>query len=608
MKKNKPNLRDELRSIYLDQDGEMPDFKHMDHNKHSGLTSLLVKIIIVLLVLSTAAWTGFFFWTKGVLFNQSKPLVIAVEGPVEAVSGEEVTYTVRFTNTGKVPLAFLEAEIHTPLGLTAAVFTPPPTDGKNWNLGPITAGSDTAIKITGIFRAEVPSRQTLQTLVNYRPANFSSDFQDIKNTTIDVTDSILRLEVNGPEEAMVGDGVTYVVNVQNIGKKRLEKIQVSLDMPKDFILTSAKPAPAKEGLAKWKIGSLDPNGLFALTVKGRYSSAAEEEQTFRASLELLSDDESALLQRQDESPTAMLAGGLMNKIIVDGSPNDQNANPGETLFVSLHSENVGKEILSGLRVIASFSPPEGKNLPFAWSDVDLKGATRSGNTLIWSKTQIPGLAALAAEENVILDLTIPLAQKLSANTADIFTIDLQTEIASIGGKYEDREIDSTPLTVALNANLDAVVEARYFAKDGAPLGNGPLPPQVGIATTYTVNWQLSPTFHDLKQAVFSAHLPPNVSWIEKSEAKQGSLQFDGVTRTVRWSLGDLGAAAETAMATWQLSVTPTNSDLGTFMKLTNQTALEAKDTNTNALLAKTFEELTTEVPNDSFADGKGRVR
>jgi len=171
-------IRKQLRSIYEGSDGHVPDLSKLDRGGRSRMTRWLLKTIGLLAFVCIIAWGGFFLFTQ-TLFQKSETLSLSVEGPAEVKSGEEVSYTFRYENTGDVPVASLGMKLNLPNTFHVYSTVPESSQAGEWTIGSLSAGSDGAITVTGVFLAEVSSSQRIQALFTYKPANFSSNFQDI---------------------------------------------------------------------------------------------------------------------------------------------------------------------------------------------------------------------------------------------------------------------------------------------------------------------------------------------------------------------------------------------------------------------------------------------
>ena len=155
-----------------------------------------------------------------------------------------------------------------------------------------------------------------------------------------------------------------------------------------------------------------------------------------------------------------------------------------------------------------------------------------------------------------------------------------------------------------SANISA--SARFYSDTGAPIGSGPLPPEVGEATTYRVFWKIEKAVHELTDIVVSATLPPDVAWDDRVLSSTGNVEFEAATQTVRWEISSLPANEE-ATAEFTVKLIPGPEDVGTFVKLLSGSVLGALDAETDSTVAAEAESFTTEIAEDTFAAGKGTV-
>lgn len=603
-RKTDEEIKAELRAIYAGQDGEMPDLTKLDRRGGSRLTRWLVGSILILLLLSGAAWVGFFVWSRGGI-APGQPLETAVDAPETARSGEEAFYVFRYENGGNAPLAALQMKLTLPPEFEVTSANPAPTDGLTWTLGSLSRGSDGSITVGGVFRAEVPSTHTLQALYTYKPANFSSDFQDIATVKVDVSDSILKTTISGPEKALPGDDATYVVNVQNGGTRDAQNVLVSGVFPEGFAITASDPAPAEPGAASWRFDRLAPGELKAVTMTGRFTASVTGTQTVGAQAAFVGADNAEFPQTRSETFTDVLGGAMAFHLVVNGSSSDQAADPGDVLRASIDYANQGNETVKGLGFTLTLAG-EGTP-PIDWARASLGGGTRAGNVITWDADAVDAFADFAPGTSGVIDLSLPVASSLSASSASAFTLGLVATLDQIGSLVAPRRIEASPLAVAVNSDFRSSAHARYYSEDAAALGSGPLPPTVGETTTYRVVWRVANSFHALSNLRMTANLPPNVGWTGNVQADIGTIAFDQTTRIVTWSVPALPTSVPGAEATFDLAITPTDADVGAFYKLTNAIAVEATDTVTKAQVANGIDILTTEIPEDETAAGKGVV-
>jgi hypothetical protein len=184
---------------------------------------------------------------------------------------------------------------------------------------------------------------------------------------------------------------------------------------------------------------------------------------------------------------------------------------------------------------------------------------------------------------------------------------LSASLAGIGTIGSPRNIDTSPVRVLVNSDFRASAHARYYTPEGETVGSGPLPPQVGQTTTYQIVWRVANSFHALESVRMTANLPPDVRWTGQAAAGIGTIAFDETTRIVTWNIEAMPKSVPGSEATFGLAIVPEQDDVGAFFKLTNAIAVSATDTFTKDQLTHGIDILTTELPQDKEAAGKGVV-
>ncbi len=160
----------------------------------------------------------------------------------------------------------------------------------------------------------------------------------------------------------------------------------------------------------------------------------------------------------------------------------------------------------------------------------------------------------------------------------------------------------------MNANASLASEGRYFSDTGAPLGTGVFPPKVGSETTFLITWTINRTLHALQEAVVTATLPQNVRFGGARKTSLGEVSFNEASRTLTWKISDIGSDIAQATADIELIYTPTADDESTYGKLLSGSTLRAQDAETGAIITSESGEITTELPADATAAGKGIVK
>jgi len=597
-------LEASLKTIYGDD--ENIDMTKIERRRGSKLTSFLLRLVGALFLLTLVSWGGFIWWQSGIS-SPSQPLKVNIEGPETITSGSAICFKVRYENVGRVPIASLAMSLNLPETFTLKETKPTATENLNWTMSPLGAGSDGAVDVCGTFRSLVPGSEKIQAVFIYRPANFSSDFQDIAGLTMTVNESILSEETTGSTETVVGDPITYTTKIKNNDTEKTENLRVRAVLPTSFTIISTEPTVSEAGSVYWNIPALETGAEQTISLTGSFTGSASGIIPVVFETGFLNAEKAFIKQTETKTETNVLGGELSFTLIANGSDKDQTIDLGDRLRLSIGYTNQGQETMEDISFVLEINSG-GKSLPFNLETSDLAGGIKKESSIIWNDAKNSALSALSATATGTIDSTLVLASSIDPNTvADSFTLQIKATIGKIGSSVTSRTISTTPFTIKINSDGKLTAEVRYYDTDGAPVGSGSLPPKVGETTTYRVFWTISNSLHDLNNSSVTMSLPANIGWVNNVQTDNGSLTFNETTRQVSWKFSTLSKDTKTTLAWFDVAVVPTTGDVGKFVTLTNPTAFQATDSVTNELIQNSTDALTTALPNDELAVGKGVV-
>lgn len=151
-------------------------------------------------------------------------------------------------------------------------------------------------------------------------------------------------------------------------------------------------------------------------------------------------------------------------------------------------------------------------------------------------------------------------------------------------------------------------EARYYSALGDQLGIGPLPPNVGEATSYWIVWTVGPTESAFNRLSLSTTLPEYVRATGKyASAGGGAFQTDGAS--VTWDVPRLDVTGgETVTFAFEVTFTPTRAMRGKTAPLVNESTATAIDVRTGDALEASAAGDDTNLSQDTKGKGKGIIR
>ena len=126
--------------------------------------------------------------------------------------------------------------------------------------------------------------------------------------------------------------------------------------------------------------------------------------------------------------------------------------------------------------------------------------------------------------------------------------------------------------------------------------SGSIPPRVGQTTTYTIVWNARNGLSSIADGIVSAVLPSYVSYNDLANGA-GSFSYDSGSRMVSWNIGDIAQGAN-AQGTFQVSFTPSSSQVGSAPPLTSALSFSGHDRFAGVQITASADPSTTDTKGD----------
>jgi uncharacterized repeat protein (TIGR01451 family) len=604
------SLDQELQHIYADPEGKMPDFSRLDGKRRNRILTTIGWILFFLISLAGVSWAGFFFFLRPSAFTGDK-VTVRIDAPESLTAGGDAVFTLVYRNDERIPVAsaMISAELPKEFILTSA--DPVADQSGEWPIGSISPNQEGHVVLRGWIRKEPGATLTARATLTYKPADFNSSFQKVVSRTVPVSDSVIKVTGQGPDNLVPGDNAEFAFNLENTSTKTLDGLAFWYDQLNDFVYDSATPTPLANYTNRWKVPTLAPGAQTAIAVSGTFSSTARGPRSLHGRVGYADGDNLVAIADTDAT-TTVEKSDLSIGLIVNGSSQAPAVSLGDTLHFTVNWKNVGDVHLKDVTIATDLpTSPTGAELVDWPSLKDDLGGMRKDATLTWTSKQIPGLADLAPNDEGSLDFSVQLTNQVPANAGDgNLEVDALCRV-EIGksGKTAAREIVGSPLAIKLNSDTIFKADGRYFDESGAPLGSGPLPPQVGQKTTYRVFWTITNSLHELSNLTVTTLLPQGVKWSgTPRQVDAGELTFDDTGRVATWRLNRLPTSVKQVIVSFDAEVTPTAADVGNILNITSDSKFEALDKATNSVILKTEQPIGTDLIGDDTAAGKGVVK
>lgn len=573
----------------------------------------------LLLVIFLVVWAIVaLLWYRSRVTVTEEQVNVRIEAPQEFTAGEEIIYKIVYQNDSRVDWQNVELVVTPPRGFiykgsNQAV----ESAGRNvvWRPGDLSSGQTGELHIRGQLIGEQNETATVKTDIIVTPINFPSG-RFVKSVAMATTITALPLEValDIPKDAATGERVGASIHVRNLSNNVLGEIYLKLKFaenveldPEDVDFTAGYFAVPGE----WRIATLNPlesrefNFIFYVTGQPGETKVVDVEAGIRQN-----GDE--FTQRKLTHVVTVSASEVLVEQRYNGEDGPVVITAGEPIEGEVKYSNVGTVGLKGVIVKVRI-----EGIAFDASTLKLTGGAYSSTdqTITWSAATIPELAVLQPNQEGIIKYSfsaLPTARYPAAGIGaknnvivSVATVDSPDIPTPVGG---EKKVVSSRSVLSLRTNLSLGVDAFY---DDGRLGiksTGPVPPQVGQTTTYTVRFRAGSSLNDVSDMRLVAVLPDGVSYTGESFKTGGEMTFDERTGELMWSLplveGGVGRTKPPQELHIQVSITPGEDLRGAVIDFLNRVTLDATD----QFVDESITETTKEFPStETAALGRGMV-
>ncbi len=612
------NIEESLSEIYRNEKGEMIDVDHLNIKKKRGVIFWFLNFLfvgLILIVLSLGAY--YYIYNSG---TDSTAVDLIIESKEKVNANEEFVYKLKYRNLSSVALTNVRVNVNYPEDFVFQEADPAPTEDKNvWNLGRISPRDWGEINIKGKMIGKQRSSGMLFAEMDYTPENFSSEFKKEASFSTSIKGVGFSADFNYPTSVLVGEENEILITLDSHEDNFFDRFEMEFEKdPNVRILGLEKEDGSEISLeetpdASWIISNFGQEEELTLKYKVVEKKTDNENMNFKFSY--TGEDGEKIIFFEKSLEFEAMKSDLNLTLIVNGSQKNEPVDFGQTLNYSIVYSNRGEAAMGDVVIMAVL---ESDFLDWTTLENPDKGRER-GNTITWTKDEIPSLEKIEIGDEGAIDFSIDVASFRESDLGGAFEIKsfAQYDIGSlerpgdISTSTEEIEDDkSNTIINEINSDLSLDEEVRYFNEDNMPVGTGPLPPQVGEETTFKVYWTLNNNLHELNDLQVEMELPDYVEWDEKNRTSVGSVAYNKADHKVVWQIGRLPITVYRADAEFSISISPEEGDKNKVIVLTDGSVVSAKDVDTGARIEEETIPKTTKLEDDDIASmsSDGRVR
>ncbi len=573
--------------------------------KNNSFFNKYLIVSLTFFVLSVGVAVFIFF--GGINTISSNNISVDIVAPTSISSGEELSVGLSIVNGNRTDLSDVKLFIKYPSGAESALEEGKSISQEEVSLGVIEKGGTTNHSLAVILFGEKDSVKSFNFRIEYKVKGSNAVFSKEKNYDILIGSSPILLEVKYPKEVNSGQDLTLSIEVTSNSTVPIQNTLIKVEYPYGFTYKSSSMNPVRDN-SVWNIGDLKNGDKKKIDIVGTLVGQNLEDRSFRIS----AGTKSGSVYDFDTPLVSSLITLGIRKSFFDLSISTANKNIGQvgrSNSTNIRWQNtLPDKIINGVIEVKLSGNAIDRNKV----ELSSGGFYRSvDNTVIWDKNNTDSLIEMSpgdsGQVNISVASLINLVQpKLIKNPHIALSIKMTGERSGTdGGEVSSIEDFIIKIQSVIN------ITSKTF-RDSGPFTNiGPIPPKADKESTYTINWVVTNTTSDLKNAQVRAVLPQGVSWKGEVSPQNEKINFDPDSRVIVWDIGNISAGTgfvySAKQVYFKVSIIPSVSQINTAPKLVSQAKVTSTDTYTESMLDSTSEPSSTLYSDSSFVMGKDIV-
>lgn len=569
-------------------------------NPHKAAFRFLFASVAFFIV---AAAIAVYLFITGTNTISPRNIDLSVVMPSVVDGGKAASLQVLLHNRNQSKLKLVDLIITYPDGTRSAASPQTEMLHDRQSIGEV--GADQQLKRTAqaIFYGQEGQSQMVKVQLQYSVEGSNAIFTKDAMAEFMVGSSPVSIIVAAPNETISGQSFNLDITVQSNALEPIDNVVVQGQYPFGYIPTRSSPQ-ATAGGTIWRLGTLKPGESRVLRITGTLEGQDGDARVFYF---LAGSD---VDQTNTKIPVPFLSvpqtltvrrAFITSDIAINGQSAKIVAVPvGSTIQGTVTWTNNLPDPVSDVQLKLSLKGPtlDQRSIAAQTGFYD-----SSIGSIVWSKDRQPSLANVPPGGTGSLPFSFSLLPIGSGGTVysnPAIDLALTIDATRQGQTGVPEQVSSAASTQVIMSTVVALkAESQHFS--GPFLNTGPMPPVANKQTSYTVNWTVTNSSNTIANAVVTATLPTYVTYV--GTEKGNGITYDSKSRTVTWALGDVKAGAGYTgggrAASFQVSLLPSTSQIGTSPPLTSQAVLTGQDRFAQVPVNATADAVSIQLTNDA---------
>lgn len=576
-----------------------------EEKPESAVSIPYAKILIGALIFFILA-IGFMFYRflGGSNTVSGNNINILVSGPVSVSGGEVFPLDIKVENNNTAALNNVSLLIEYPDGTRDPNDTSVAMPRYTETIGSIDVGKNIDRIVKAAIFGQENTPETIKITVEYKIAGSNATFDKEKDYNLVISSSPINVTVTGDSEVNANQQANYSVKITSNSLTTVKGMILKVDYPFGFNFNSANPAPTSIDKSVFNIGDLEPGASRTINITGSINGQDGEQRILKFTVGTPTSDNTAIntpfaVYSMDVSIKKSSVGITLS--INQDTDNQVPIDAGSKVNASIDWQNNLTEQINNMVVSVKFI---GQALDKSSVDVSNGFYNSSDNSITFDRSTISDLDTVNPSDsgNMTFDFSTlsPSSNPNIPFTNSKLLMDITVTGTSAGGNNSVQTLYSGEKVLKLSSSLNLI--SRGFRTYGPFENSGPFPPKVDNPTTYTVVWTATNSFNNINNAKVIATLPTNVVWTGFTNPSTENINYNQATGVITWNIGNIlantGVNSEPREAAFQVSITPSITQVGSNVTLLTGTAISGTDAYSGENLNETEPDVTTDITSD----------
>ncbi len=579
---------------------EEPEIKRPKRSFFSWPTLL---VIIVLMILGGF---GAYYYLSSQGDATADKIAIDINAPKNMEGGGRITWDISITNNNKKSLEGAELGFEYPEGAR-------PLEESNSGLrvrktiGHINPNETVKLTFDAFLFGEKDEIKEARMSMEFRSQDSNAILTKDSNFQTVISASPVGIAFEIPAQLQNGQDVQFKVNYVSLAKDTIGDMTLQMEYPFGFEYKNAIPNSPDAGKT-WEIKGLKPNDHGTIVINGTISGEDLEDKSFKAKIGVARGT-SLDIYGGGVATIRIRRPFLDVRLVVNGAKK-VSAPPGEIMEAQISYKNnlpvpVEDSIIS-LQFIGS-GLDETKIHPLNGTYV---AGTRS---VVWNSSSAFELKKLdpgaGGQFSVQFVFTDPVKVRTAADKNLALDIKASMKPGIIPQGFAGTDLTGIDQASVKLATVLQVARRGYY-NSTIIKNTGPMPPKVGVETTFTITWSLTNSTNDLDGMEVRASTPPYMKWKGVLSPAGVNISYNEASGEIIWKVGllkaGIGYLKPAMQASFKVGFVPGIDQAGQVPDLVSRVSVSGHDSFVDKIISAEALSTTLSLPDDTMLTSSQR--